>query len=53
MARKRRPKYEEKTLREKKLDFRRHFRTYLVMSFFFVALNLFGGSNNFWAMALP
>jgi len=50
MARKRKTKYEEKTLREKKLDFRRHFRTYLVMSIFFVALNVFGGSNNFWAI---
>lgn len=50
MARKRKPKYEEKTLREKKLDFRRHFRTYLVMSVFFVALNLFGNSYNFWAI---
>ncbi len=50
MARKRKPKYEEKTLREKKLDFRRHFRTYLVMSVFFVGLNLFGGSHNFWAI---
>jgi hypothetical protein len=43
-------KYEEKTLREKKIDFKRHFRTYLVMSFFFIALNLFGNSYNFWAI---
>lgn len=50
MARKRKPKYEEKTFREKKLDFKRHFRTYLVMSLFFVGLNLFGGSHNFWAI---
>lgn len=50
MARKRKAKYQEKTLREKKTDFRRHFRTYLVMSVFFVALNLFGNSNNFWAI---
>lgn len=50
MARKRKRKYEEKTLREKKLDFRRHFRTYLVMSVFFVALNIFGNSHNFWAI---
>jgi len=50
MARKRKPNYEQKTLREKKLDFRRHFRTYLVMSCFFIALNLFGGSNHAWAI---
>jgi hypothetical protein len=50
MARKRKPKYEEKTLREKKLDFKRHFRTYLVMSIFFVCLNFFGGSHQFWAI---
>lgn len=47
-ARKR--KYEEKTLREKKIDFKRHFRTYLVMSLFFIALNIFGNSHNFWAI---
>lgn len=50
MARRRKPKYEEKTLREKKLDFRRHFRTYLVMSIFFVSLNILGGSHQFWAI---
>ncbi|TXF91408.1 2TM domain-containing protein [Neolewinella aurantiaca] len=50
MARNRKTKYEEKTLREKKTDFRRHFRTYLVMSVFFVCLNFFGGSNHFWAI---
>ncbi|MCX8212527.1 MAG: 2TM domain-containing protein [Lewinella sp.] len=50
MARKQKPKYEEKTLREKKLDFRRHFRTYLVMGLFFIALNIFGGSRQFWAI---
>lgn len=43
-------KYEEKTLREKKIDFKRHLRTYLVMSFFFIALNTLGGSHNFWAI---
>ena len=46
----RKRKYEEKTLREKKIDFKRHFRTYLVMSFFFIALNVFGNSYNFWAI---
>jgi hypothetical protein len=43
-------KYEQKTLREKKIDFKRHFRTYLVMSLFFIALNIFGNSYNFWAI---
>ncbi|MFK8163560.1 MAG: 2TM domain-containing protein [Lewinella sp.] len=46
----RKRKYEEKTLREKKIDFKRHFRTYLVMSLFFIALNIFGNSYNFWAI---
>lgn len=48
--RKKKQQYEEKTLREKKIDFKRHFRTYLVMSLFFIALNTFGGSHNFWAI---
>jgi hypothetical protein len=47
-ARKR--KYEEKTLREKKIDFKRHFRTYLVMSVFFLGLNTFGRTDSFWAI---
>jgi hypothetical protein len=43
--------YQAKTLREKKIDFNRHFRTYLVMSAFFVALNFFTtGSGGFWAI---
>jgi hypothetical protein len=46
----RKRKYEEKTLREKKIDFKRHFRTYLVMSVFFIALNTFGRSGTFWAI---
>ena len=42
-------RYEEKTLAEKQLDFKRHLRTYLVMSAFFVILNsLTGGA--FWAI---
>lgn len=51
MARRRqKTTYDQKTLREKKLDFRRHGRTYLVMCLFFIALNFvtFGGS--FWAI---
>lgn len=43
-------KYEEKPLRDKKIDFRRHLRTYLVMSGFFIALNIMGGSDQFWAI---
>ena len=43
-------RYEGKTLREKKVDFKRHFRTYLVMSIFFIAINIFGGSHHFWAI---
>ena len=52
MARRRRNRkhaYEQKTLREKKLDFRRHLRTYLVMSGFFLALN-FLTLGGFWAI---
>ncbi len=46
----RKQQYQDKSLREKKIDFRRHFRTYLVMSLFFIALNLLGGSHQFWAI---
>lgn len=42
--------YEAKTLRQKQIDFKRHLRTYLVMSAFFLLLNILGGSNNFWAI---
>lgn len=42
-------KYEEKTLAEKQVDFKRHLRTYLVMSAFFVLLNLFT-EGVFWAI---
>lgn len=50
MARKKKVRYEEKTLREKKIDFKRHFRTYLVMSLFFIALDVFtpGASWAVW-----
>ena len=51
MSRKRKKhKYEEKTLREKKIDFKRHFRTYFVMSIFFIALNLITDGRSFWAI---
>lgn len=40
----------QKTVAEKKADFRSHLRTYLVMSVFFVLLNYFGGSRHFWAI---
>lgn len=48
MARSKKVKYEEKTLREKKVDFKRHLRTYLVMSVFFVLLSTFTGGG--WAI---
>ena len=50
MSRKRKPKYEEKTLREKQIDFKRHLRTYLVMSVFFIALNMMGHGRITWAV---
>lgn len=49
MARRKKARYEEKTLREKKIDFRRHLRTYLVMSVFFIVLDTLGGRGS-WAM---
>ena len=48
MARRKKDRYEEKTLREKKIDFRRHLRTYLVMSAFFIILSNTTGGN--WAI---
>ena len=42
--------YEQKTLREKKLDFRRHGRTYLVMCGFFLLLNLVTTGTIGWAI---
>ena len=52
MSRRKRRKqaYDQKTLREKKIDFRRHLRTYLVMSGFFVALNLLTSGTIGWAV---
>ena len=44
-----RNRYEEKTLAEKQLDFKRHLRTYLVMSAFFVLLDVLTGPGS-WAM---
>lgn len=35
---------------EKKRKFLKGFRVYLVMSVFFVLLNVLGGSDNFWAI---
>ncbi|MCP9236511.1 2TM domain-containing protein [Lewinella sp. JB7] len=50
MSRRKRRKYNQKTLSEKKLDFRRHLRTYLVMCGFFVLLNLITYVGVFWAV---
>jgi len=49
MSRKRR-RYEQKSLREKQIDFRRHLRTYLVMCSFFVVLNLVTVGTINWAI---
>lgn len=49
MSSKRKIPYEEKTLAEKKLDFRRHLRTYLVMSLFFIILDYYT-SGLTWAI---
>lgn len=50
MSRRNKKNYDEKTLSEKKTDFRRHLRTYLVMSVFFVVLNIFSSPYSFWAI---
>ena len=42
--------YEEKTLDEKKLDFRRHLRTYLVMCVFFISINTLTFHGVIWAV---
>ncbi|CAH0999420.1 hypothetical protein LEM8419_00719 [Neolewinella maritima] len=42
--------YDQKTLREKQLDFRRHARTYLVMCGFFLLLNLLTTGRIGWAI---
>ncbi len=42
--------YEQKTLREKQIDFRRHLRTYLVMCGFFLLLNLITYVGVLWAI---
>ncbi len=49
MSRKRISKYEEKTLREKQIDFKRHLRAYLVVSLFLAALNA-GTGGIVWAI---
>ena len=46
----RKNEYDQKTLREKKIDFRRHGRTYLVMCGFFILLNLFTTGGISWAI---
>ncbi len=50
MSRKKRQAYDQKTLREKKIEFRRHLRTYLVMSAFFVVLNFVTIGSLGWAI---
>ncbi|MEM9836581.1 MAG: 2TM domain-containing protein [Bacteroidota bacterium] len=45
-----RKRYEDLPTADKKREFIRHFRTYLVMSIFFVVLNVIGGSGHFWAI---
>ncbi|WP_116126545.1 2TM domain-containing protein [Lewinella sp. IMCC34183] len=42
--------YDRKTLPEKKLEFRRHLRTYLVMCGFFIMINLFTLGSIGWAI---
>lgn len=42
--------YDEKTLAEKKLDFRRHLRTYLVMCVFFISINALSFDGGIWAV---
>ncbi len=48
MAHTKNNKYEEKSLLEKQTDFKRHLRTYLVMSFFFFVLNLVTAPGAWW-----
>lgn len=52
MSKKRRKnkKDKDKTLAEKKIEFRQHLRTYLVMSSFFVLINLFTIGSIGWAI---
>ena len=45
---KREKKYDDKSLAEKKVDFKRHLRTYLVMSLFFLVLNIATGGGIWW-----
>ncbi len=42
--------YEQKTLREKQIDFRRHLRTYLIMCAFFLLLNMITYVGIVWAI---
>ena len=50
MKRKRKKKWDDKSLREKQIDFRRHLRTYLVMCSFFVIVNLVSVGSIGWAI---
>ncbi|MBB4079217.1 hypothetical protein GGR28_001837 [Lewinella aquimaris] len=50
MSRRKQRQYDQKSLREKKIDFRRHLRTYLVMCGFFVLLNVITYVGAFWAI---
>ena len=50
MSRHQQRSYNDKTLAEKQTDFKRHLRTYLVMSVFFVVLNLITSGSSFWAI---
>ncbi|OAV44656.1 2TM domain-containing protein [Lewinella sp. 4G2] len=43
-----RKKFEDKTLPEKKLEFRRHLRTYLVMVFMFFVISTFLTGGGWW-----
>lgn len=50
MKKQRKKKWDDKSLREKQIDFRRHLRTYLVMCAFFVAINIFTIGSLGWAI---
>ncbi|WP_116109116.1 2TM domain-containing protein [Lewinella sp. IMCC34191] len=50
MSKRRDKKYDDKSLKEKKSDFRRHLRTYLVMCAFFVLINIFTIGSIGWAI---
>lgn len=43
-------KNQKKTSAQKREEFAKNFRTYLIMSIFFVVINVAGGSGHFWAI---